>query len=547
MPRIFISYRRRDTATITGRIYDRLLRHYPESGLFKDVDKMPPGHNFLDVITATISKTDVMLVIIGPHWIYDEDGDSLFERQVDYVTAEIESAFSNDVLVIPVLVKNTLPPLKDDLPAPLQKLALNHAVTVRDDPDFHRDMDRLVNYLDSLDTPTVTTRTYKQDSAWGTTPILPVASGLLAIIAIGIAVFALFFANNDETDDKATSTPAPVVAVVNVTESPSPVDEATQEVSTETPTEAITELPTEPVIEGDNAADAIGFSGEVTLSATATSRATFTPTPIQSATVTLTTAPGVTPSPITTTPTTMADSDTVNICTGIVVGLREDETLNLRSAPTLAAYVWYKLPPDVELELLASTTDGWLQARYVGAIGWVSTNFIEQDQNCELDVRSLTVSNFPDFCFATNPGVVIREEADETAQEITRINANMPLVIARYDPAGLGWFYVATPNGELGWVASSVAGRRGNCESILEDCIATSIEGSNVRLGGSTSHYQTGFIGVGESRRVIGENSANDGWYQIDTFVGDGWISQSTVRRTGNCGAIPDVEYDPAE
>jgi hypothetical protein len=42
MPTIFISYRRADSASAAGRLYDRLAERYGRASVFKDVDSIPP-------------------------------------------------------------------------------------------------------------------------------------------------------------------------------------------------------------------------------------------------------------------------------------------------------------------------------------------------------------------------------------------------------------------------------------------------------------------------------------------------------------------------
>ena len=46
MPRVFISYRRSDSVTITGRIYDHLVHAFGDDSVFKDVDDIPLGVDF---------------------------------------------------------------------------------------------------------------------------------------------------------------------------------------------------------------------------------------------------------------------------------------------------------------------------------------------------------------------------------------------------------------------------------------------------------------------------------------------------------------------
>jgi len=43
MSKIFISYRREDSADVTGRIYDRLIQKFGQGAVFKDVESMPFG------------------------------------------------------------------------------------------------------------------------------------------------------------------------------------------------------------------------------------------------------------------------------------------------------------------------------------------------------------------------------------------------------------------------------------------------------------------------------------------------------------------------
>jgi len=44
--KIFVSYRRQDSADVTGRIYDRLVQRFDKEQIFKDVDSIPLGVDF---------------------------------------------------------------------------------------------------------------------------------------------------------------------------------------------------------------------------------------------------------------------------------------------------------------------------------------------------------------------------------------------------------------------------------------------------------------------------------------------------------------------
>ena len=45
MPRIFVSYRRRECSGHSRRLFDRLRQHFGD-GVFRDVDKLKPGEDF---------------------------------------------------------------------------------------------------------------------------------------------------------------------------------------------------------------------------------------------------------------------------------------------------------------------------------------------------------------------------------------------------------------------------------------------------------------------------------------------------------------------
>ena len=69
MSKIFISYRREDSADVTGRIYDHLCRTFRSEDIFTDVDSIPLGIDFRTFITERVQSCDVAIVIIGKDWL----------------------------------------------------------------------------------------------------------------------------------------------------------------------------------------------------------------------------------------------------------------------------------------------------------------------------------------------------------------------------------------------------------------------------------------------------------------------------------------------
>ena len=122
--RIFISYRRDETAYSAGWLFDRLASHFGKGQVFKDVDSIEPGDDFVEVVTAAVGSCDVLLALIGDRWltITGEDGRRCLDNSDDWVRVEIEAALTRNVRVIPVLVGAARMPRASDLPASMAGL-----------------------------------------------------------------------------------------------------------------------------------------------------------------------------------------------------------------------------------------------------------------------------------------------------------------------------------------------------------------------------------------------------------------------------------------
>lgn len=154
MVHIFISYRRADSQAVVGRIYDYLENEFGDEKVFKDVDDIPPGSDFRQAINAAVEQCDVLLVVIGSSWldIRDQHGNPRLENPNDFVRLEIEAGLQRDnVMIIPLLVQQATMPNPDVLPQSLAGLAYLNALKIRDDPDFRRDIGKLINHLKTFE------------------------------------------------------------------------------------------------------------------------------------------------------------------------------------------------------------------------------------------------------------------------------------------------------------------------------------------------------------------------------------------------------------
>jgi hypothetical protein len=148
-PKIFITYRREETAGHTGRIYDSLVARFGDRGVFMDVD-LQPGVDFVERITHAVGACQVLVAVIGPRWasVQDEEGRPRLADPEDYVRLEVEVALRRpDVTVIPVLVAGARMPEPDDLPDGLRALSRRNALELSD-ARWRYDIGRLVEALE---------------------------------------------------------------------------------------------------------------------------------------------------------------------------------------------------------------------------------------------------------------------------------------------------------------------------------------------------------------------------------------------------------------
>ena len=148
---ITINYRRADSADEADRIYDSLVQKFGRDGVFKDVDTIPFGVDFREYLNEAVSKCSVLLAVIGKDWltISDEAGNRRLDDPADFVRIEIEAALARGIPVVPILVQGASMPKADDLPSTLEGLAYRNGLPVRHDPDYHRDIDRLIRGIEA--------------------------------------------------------------------------------------------------------------------------------------------------------------------------------------------------------------------------------------------------------------------------------------------------------------------------------------------------------------------------------------------------------------
>ena len=146
--RIFISYRRQDSAYPAGWLYDRLAEQYGSEKVFKDVDSIELGDDFVETITNAVGSCDILLALIGQEWldIAGADGTRRLDDPDDFVRLEIQAALEREVLLIPILVDGATMPRGDQLPPSIAALVRRHALELSPHR-FRADTERLLETM----------------------------------------------------------------------------------------------------------------------------------------------------------------------------------------------------------------------------------------------------------------------------------------------------------------------------------------------------------------------------------------------------------------
>ena len=145
MQGVFISYRRQDSQSAAGRLADDIKENIVDVPVFRDVETIAPGVDFVDAINRALQSCGVLLAVIGPRWLTaaDSAGQRRLDHPDDYTRLEIATALKrSDVRVIPVLVEGARMPAPAELPDDLQALARRNALELSDNR-WNYDVSRL--------------------------------------------------------------------------------------------------------------------------------------------------------------------------------------------------------------------------------------------------------------------------------------------------------------------------------------------------------------------------------------------------------------------
>lgn len=148
MSRIFISYRREGGAGFSGRLAGDLGRRFGADEVFRDVEDIASGEDFVTRLERALRDCRVLLVVIGKNWLTAAaDGKRRLDDPQDFVRLEISHALAAGVRVIPVLVEGARIPAERDLPDELKPLARRQAHELSESR-WEFDVDRLARVIE---------------------------------------------------------------------------------------------------------------------------------------------------------------------------------------------------------------------------------------------------------------------------------------------------------------------------------------------------------------------------------------------------------------
>ena len=142
---VFIAYRRDDAPGHAGRVGERLFSEFGPGQVFKDLESLPPGRDFVDVIQERLRQAVSMVLIIGPRWLTmtTPSGARRLDDPADLHREEIRTVLASGKDVFHVLVQGAHVPQLNDLPDDIRPLARRYALEITDSR-WEFDVTRLV-------------------------------------------------------------------------------------------------------------------------------------------------------------------------------------------------------------------------------------------------------------------------------------------------------------------------------------------------------------------------------------------------------------------
>jgi pterin-4a-carbinolamine dehydratase len=123
--RVFLSYRRSDSAIQATILKFVLQQKLPDVLVFVDAESVNPSQRWPDRLRKALANSSAVVALIGPNWRFGPDGTDRFANPKDWVLQELAYALKHKVdAIVPVFLDTTasmtayrdLPPSLIDMP-----------------------------------------------------------------------------------------------------------------------------------------------------------------------------------------------------------------------------------------------------------------------------------------------------------------------------------------------------------------------------------------------------------------------------------------------
>ena len=208
---VFISYRRDDTASAAGRIYDRLISVSSKKNVFFDVNNIGGGEDFEKRIRAEIERSEVALVFVGDKWmgLSAETGKTRLSEPDDHVRAEVRAILARNIFALPILVSGARVPKPDQLPDDVRAISSLNALPLRHE-SFDRDTETIIETALGVSLRALTSD--RRRRRWATI-LYAVVGTVLASVFLVVAALLHFWILHRPV---AASIGAPVTALLGI-------------------------------------------------------------------------------------------------------------------------------------------------------------------------------------------------------------------------------------------------------------------------------------------------------------------------------------------
>jgi 4a-hydroxytetrahydrobiopterin dehydratase len=123
--RVFLSYRRSDSAHQATALKIVLEQKLPDVSVFLDRESINPSERWPDRLIAALDHSSLVVALIGPKWRFEADGTDRFADPKDWVLRELAYALERKkAVVVPVFFDTTATEAFRDLPPGL--IGLDH-------------------------------------------------------------------------------------------------------------------------------------------------------------------------------------------------------------------------------------------------------------------------------------------------------------------------------------------------------------------------------------------------------------------------------------